>query len=249
MIDYRTFKKAPITEALIDIQVVLPEETTLEKLASFHELVKDSFPLKEERIIITGSFKASPGNLPTPDISSESRIDGYRFRSPETNKIVQARLDGFTFNKLKPYENWDVFSAEARKLWNMYSELAKPIKVKRIALRYINRIEIPLPIKDFKEYILNAPEISPKLPQLLDHFFMRVAIPYHEIEATAVITETIDKQVTSQYLPIIFDIDVFKEHLYKIDDVDIWQDFEKLRKLKNDIFFNSLTDIAKEMFK
>jgi DNA repair protein RadC len=38
--DYPTFRKAPITEALIDIRAVLPEETTLEKLASYHELVK-----------------------------------------------------------------------------------------------------------------------------------------------------------------------------------------------------------------
>lgn len=248
MTDYPIYRKAPITEALIDIRAELAEETTLEKLASFHELVKDRFPQKEERILITSSFKVSLGN-PLISDTSGSKIDGYRFRSPETNKIVQVRLDGFTFNKLKPYESWDVFSAEAKELWNMYSGLAQPIKVTRLALRYINRIEIPLPIKDFREYILNAPDISPNLPQSLNHFFMRVVIPYHEVEATAVITVTMDEQVNPQQVPIIFDIDVFKGRSYKSDDADIWQDLEKLRNLKNEIFFDSLTDIAKEMFK
>lgn len=248
MTDYPIFKKAPITEALLDIRTILPEETSLEKLASFHDLIKDRFPQKEEKILLTHSFKVSPGNPPISDTSG-SRIDGYRFRSLETNKIVQARLDGFTFNKLKPYENWDVFCKEAKELWMMYLELAQPLKVTRIAVRYINRIEVPLPIKDFKEYILNAPDISPELPQALSHFFMRVVIPYQEVEANAVITETMDEQINPQQLPIIFDIDVFKERIYKIDASDIWVDLEKLRDLKNEIFFNSLTDIAKEMFK
>ena len=163
--------------------------------------------------------------------------------------MVQSRIDGFAFNKLKPYENWDLFRSEGRILWELYSEIVNPVKVIRIGLRYINRIEVPLPFKDFSEYLLTNPQIAPNLPQAVSHFFMRLEVPNPDIEATAIITQTMDKPTTAQRLPLILDIDVFRitEYLGKAENM--WEDFEKLRDFKNDIFFNSVTEKAKELFR
>ena len=150
---------------------------------------------------------------------------------------------------MKPYESWDTFRSEARKLWEIYFQLTNPVKITRIALRYINRIEIPLPFKDFKEYILTTPEISPKLPQALEHFFMQLVVPNPDIPATAVITQTMEKPTENQILPLILDIEVFLQTSYLENKAEIWDEFEKLRIFKNDIFFDSITDKAKELFK
>lgn len=247
MNEYTVFPNAPITEALLDIRVELPEDVTLAKLEIFHGFVKERFPEKQERVSFTAGFKLSPAG---PEVLPTSgRPDGYLFRSPNEKKIVQARLDGFTFNKLKPYENWKVFRSEARELWNFYFQITNPIKITRIALRYINLIEIPLPMKNFKEYILTLPEIAPKLPQALAHFFIQLVIPNPDIEATAIITQTIGNSPNSQRLPLILDIDVFREVIYIDNKVEMWDEFEKLRTLKNDIFFNSITEKTKELFK
>lgn len=133
-------------------------------------------------------------------------------------------------------------------MWNTYVQTVKPIKAVRIALRYINRIMIPLPIDSFKEYILTTPEIAPDLPQGLSQFFMRLIIPDSEINAIAVITQTMEEP-KGGYLPYIFDIDVFKEQAYDVAGTEMWNDFEKLRMFKNGIFFKSTTDKAKELFK
>ena len=53
----------------------------------------------------------------------------------------------------------------------------------------------------------------------------------------------------NQKLPLIFDIDVWKLTNYKSDDEEMWKEFEKLRKFKNDVFFNSITEKTKELFK
>jgi len=124
----------------------------------------------------------------------------------------------------------------------------KPSKITRIALRYINRIEVPLPFGDFKEYILTNPEIAPKLPQSLDHFYMQLVVQKPEILARAVITQTMETPTEKNLLPLVLDIDVFKEALYT-DEKTMWDDIEKLRTFKNDIFFDSVTDKAKELFK
>lgn len=173
--------------------------------------------------------------------------DGFLFESPQEKKIVQARLDGFSFNKLKPYENWKTFYKEAREFWDLYRTITKPEKIIRIALRYINRIEIPLPIKDFRDYILTVPEVAPTLPQGLAHFFMRLLIPNEKIKATTAITETMELMNSGKTLAIIFDIDTWKETEYLLDSKEIWKDFQKLRTIKNQIFFESITDKTKEL--
>ncbi|MBI5409315.1 MAG: TIGR04255 family protein [Nitrospirae bacterium] len=248
MTEYTVFPNAPITEALLDIRAELASEVNIERLDSFHELIKERFPEKKQRISTAVGFRLSSEGT-TITLPSSGGPDGFFFRSPRENKIVQARLDGFTFNKLKPYEDWNKFSSEARSLWDFYLKQFNPKKIIRIALRYINRIEVPLPIKDFSEYILTNPEVAPKLSQSVSHFFMQIALPNPGIQASAMITQTMEPPTENQILPLIFDIDVFKEKIYIDNKEEIWGDFENLHVFKNEIFFNSITDKTKELFK
>ena len=248
MSEYTVFPNAPITEALIDIRVELPNEVDIKQIETFHDNIKERFPEKKQRRSVEVKIPLPPEST-SLTLPVSGRPDGYFFRSLNENKIVQARLDGFTFNKLKPYEDWKTFRSEAHMLWDMYSKQFGPKKITRIALRYINRIEVPLPIKDFNEYILTNPEVAPKLPQSLSHFFMQIVMPNPEIEANAIITETMEPPTENQRLPLILDIDVFKEKIYAANKEEIWNDFEKLRAFKNDIFFNSITDKTQELFK
>jgi uncharacterized protein (TIGR04255 family) len=249
MSDSIHFPNAPIVEAVLDIRANLPKEIDLGVLALFQDKIKKEFPARREQFSWKFDFKVNPGNLPESQQPKGGTI-GYLFDSSDKKKIVQARLDGFTFNKLKPYANWESFSAEAKKLWQHYIEIAKPINVSRIALRYINRIEIPLPFNNFKDYILTTPEIAPGIPNGLSEFFMRLVIPNKEIEATAIITETIDKiDDKTNKLPLIFDIDVYKAKSFEPLSDNIWIEMEDLRVFKNEIFLKSLTDKKKELFK
>lgn len=246
--EYPVFANAPITEALLDIRVELPKDIDLNKIATFHNSIKDRFSEKKERIHFEASFKIAQGEPPTTT-PAFSEPDGYLFRSPNENKIVQARLDGFTFNKLKPYEEWKLFYADARELWDLYFKITTPVRITRIALRYINRIEIPLPMENFKEYIKTIPEIAPDLPQGLERFFMQLVIPNDEIQSTAIINQTVEPPTPTQKLPLIFDIDVWKFINYTANIEEMWKEFEKLRAFKNNIFFKSITKKAEGLFK
>jgi uncharacterized protein (TIGR04255 family) len=244
--NYEIFPNAPITEALLDIKVQLQEGVTLDDLKELHPKLKARFPEINEQRVFSAQLKVGK----EPAYSSGPNLAlGYLFRSQEEKKVVQYRLNGFTFNKLKPYGSWSALKSEAKELWEPYLEKVKPIKILRIALRYINRIEAPLPMKHFNEYILTNPEIAPKLPQQVSHFLMRIELPNEEIPATAMITMTMERPGKSKKLPLIFDIDVFHQVEYKKNTDKIWNDFEELRNFKNDIFFNSITDKTKELFR
>jgi uncharacterized protein (TIGR04255 family) len=69
-----------------------------------------------------------------------------------------------------------------------------------------------------------------------------------EIFAKAIIIQTMENPANNK-LPIIFDINVFREATLKFNKTEIWGEFEKLHVFKNDIFLNSLTKKSKELFK
>ena len=217
-------------------------------LLSFQNEISDKFPIKKDRHKWQGGFKFAEGAQPAM-VDTLHEIDGYLFNSSTGNKIVQARMDGFTFNKLKPYTRWEEFSAEALSLWKLYIKIARPEMITRLALRYINRIEIPLPMNEFNEYVLTYPEVGPNIPKGISDYLFRLVIPNMNAGSNAVITQSIDKsRPLTERLPLIFDIDVFK-NVKLSPQHDIMEIMNELRNFKNQIFLNSLTDKTKELFK
>lgn len=242
------FNNPPITEAVFDVRVILPQETDLEILQSFQSVIKDRFPIKKDKRKIQSVFRFEPGMQPSV-INPKDEVYGYMFYSSDQKKVVQSRMDGFTFNRLRPYSNWEDFSAEALSLLDHYKNIAKPTKIIRLSLRYINRIELPLPFTDFKEYVLTIPELSSDMGFGISKFFMQLFIPNPEIKAIATLTEMIEEENSKNgTLPFIFDIDVAKDVSIDPDSKSIAEIMNGLRAFKNKIFLDSLTDKAKSLF-
>lgn len=246
MAEYQILPKAPITEALIDIRIKVRDDLKVEQLESIYNLISGQYPDKKARHKWESKFEFKKGE---PPVSSGSEtIDGYVFTSTDQKQIFQARLDGFTFSRLKPYETWDHLRSEAHKLWLKYKEITSP-EITRVALRFINKIEIPVQdVKEFNEYLIAAPIVPTGLPQGVSSFLTRVVIHESEIDAVAIITQALEKIVNPNFIPIILDIDVFKQKSEGINEEDAWDTLEKLRHFKNKIFFESITEKAKEIF-
>jgi uncharacterized protein (TIGR04255 family) len=238
---------APITEAVLDIQVQLPANARLGHLEAMHRDIRDRYPNRRTRHRLEVNIKLE-GEMP---IATPPKEDGYLFQSRDGKRIVQARLDGFSFNQLKPYDTWEALRDEAKQLWARYVDIARPEIVKRIALRYINRMDLPLPFTDFSDYVRIAPEIAPGIPQGVQNFFLRLEIPYPS-GALAIVTETLQPPADpaqARTLPLILDIDVIRIEDSNAPFVDIWEKFEELRKIKNDIFFSTIKPRAEELFR
>jgi uncharacterized protein (TIGR04255 family) len=249
MSDPEVFPRAPITEAVLDIRVQPKPNLNLAELGSVHENIRELFPEKQGITAWEAGFEFNRRDARSLAQASAKPI-GFLFRSADQTKVVQVTESGFTFNKLKPYEHWSALRDEARRLWDEYNKIAQPVMVTRVALRYINRIELPMPFADFKEYILTVPEVAPGIPQALDQFVLQLQIAYSDAAALAVINLTMDRsEPIVDKLPIIFDIDVFRESDHDPLSDEIWQSLETLRVLKNEIFFHSLTDKARELFR
>jgi uncharacterized protein (TIGR04255 family) len=249
--DWPPFRQPPIQEALLIIKVVLKEAVNMQRLGSFQEIVRDRFPSRRLRTL---SKRPELHSAPERTAPESPETVGYVFTSPEGDRVVQVRLDGFAFNKLKPYENWAAFRAEAAELWELYKRIVQPEEVTGLTLRYINRIEVPFddpntPRVDLEEYLRTAPVIAPELPQSLSTFFLRLVLPRLEDRAVATVIQAIERTSTpTHFMPLLFDIQVARSDHFPLDSSDIWLVFERLREIKNEIFFYSLTEKARKLF-
>ena len=242
---YPTLTKAPITEAVLDIRVKVREDVQLDHFNALYEKVSGQYPDKKERHKWEGKLEFKKGASPLS--TAAEAIDGYMYYSADQTQILQARMDGFTFSRLKPYETWEGFRDEAYKLWQLYKDIVSP-EITRVALRYINKLEIPLPMSDFSDYLTSAPVVPDGLPQGVSSYLTRLVIHEPEIDASAIITQALEQIVNPKILPLILDIDVFRQKSEGIKEDDAWSILEQLRHFKNEIFFKSITKKSEELF-
>lgn len=232
---------APITEAMIDFRVRLPGAFEILRLKEAHPQLSADYPNIEEQ------FEQRLGQPPKLTVRSQD-VGGYRFRSGDNKSIVQFRRNGFTFNRLKPYPSWDQVFPEACRLWNIYSTVAHPEEISRIAVRFINRVQLPLPNLEFSDYLTAPPPLPQGIPQSLSGFLTQVVIQDPETKLAANIVQALEPALNEQYVSMILDIDVYQRDVSQLTLEAVLGQFAKLREMKNRIFFGSLTEKALALY-
>jgi uncharacterized protein (TIGR04255 family) len=203
--------------------------------------IKADYPIRAE--VQEAKFQLGPA----ANTSSAQRHIGYKLDSQDDKQITQVRLDTFVFSRLAPYDRWETFHAEARRLWQIYSGLFTP-KIKRVGVRYINRIDIPSSIPggvDLDDYFLTAPKITPALPQSMSNYFMRLQIPMSN-GVTLVITQTGVPPPDQAFVSSLLDIDVSVQG-EKLDESSAWERINSLRDVKNMVFESCITNRVREL--
>lgn len=248
MAKQRHLKNAPITEAMIDIRVKLPKGFQAREFSGLRERLSEGYPKVNERHVLRGHHEIKDGH-PIAHPIEDLGVQGYFFKNSDETNIVQFRIDGFTFNRLKPYTKWEDILKKAQELWPLYYEITTPEAITRLAVRYINHLRIPIPFDDFSEYLTAPPNIPEELPQAVISFLNRVTIYDSTNDIAANITQSLENiPQSNNFIILILDIDVFKQKDFLLDNQKIWDTFEMLHEMKNSIFFNSLTEKAVRLF-
>ena len=233
------YSKAPITEATIDLWIAPSEDFTLPRLEAFQSLI-DGYLDKQN--LHFDEFLIQPEPHTT---AHRSQQFGYRFINSDKRRVIQARVNGFAFTLLAPYERWETFSAEAKQMWERFRTHLSPLVVTRFGLRYINRLDVPFSSIELKNYLTTVPEIAEGVPQVLQRYFMQLVLPMDELHATAIINQALVPPPVPDTTSIMFDIDLFRDTDIPQDEEGIWRAFDQLRDGKNQIFNASLTNVAK----
>jgi len=169
-------------------------------------MLKREYPVKRTRMEVSTEISAGP-HLAT---SAQQRPTGTLFIGRDERQIAQFRLDGFTFSRLAPYPEWESVREEALRLWRAYRVLAPDARVTRVAVRYVNRLKLPLPVGDLGDYLTLRPELPSEVGGI-SGFFVHLEIPQPDISAMLIINEAIAEPPTEQRLAVLLDFDLFRD--------------------------------------
>lgn len=241
----RHLQTDPIREAIIDFRVLGAESRSEKDFAAIKSALAQEFPKSDEKRRVEAKIEFR-GNKFVAD-SSDVGFHGLFLKTQDELTIAQFRPDGFTVNRLRPYPGWDTILPLALRLWDEYVTVAKPRAVTRIALRFINALEVPLlEGRDFSVYLAAPPAVPPELPQQLSAFNSRVTI----VESNDVrvhVLQSLEEAVVDR-MKMLLDIDAFKTGDITPDRDVIKTVLDHLRALKNRVFFSFLTETTVRVY-
>ena len=236
--------KAPIYEAIIDLRVSLSKSVTAKALLDAQSRIKSHYPRAEERHAWQGKFEVLGGAVASVDLG----VTGYVFRSEDNTQAVQFRLDGFPFSRLPPYQDWMAFRSEAYRVWELYRGAFSP-SVTRVAVRYINRLDIPLPIDNLTDYFSSVPNQPGADNFKTASFLNRVELLDPTTQVRAMLTQAQQAPTNPNVASFLVDIDVFKESPFDSDVEAAWRAVDEFREIKNRLFFALVKEKALELYK
>jgi uncharacterized protein (TIGR04255 family) len=240
MASVRHLRKAPITEAIVDFRIMPSGDFQPDSLLRASALVGPDYPkmhrpqAKEARV----DFREGTAAASVRDLG----FTGLWLQSQDEKTVAQFRPDGFTLNRLKPYTTWEQISAEALRLWAVYVDLTKPQTVTRLALRYINHLNLPGPVADLAPYIVEAPRLPGTTPGIITTFSSHLALEYPEGQMKANVLRVLETSIETTGPSLLFDIDVYRPGPIDPRGDVLREALLGLRDYKNRIFFEGLTE-------
>jgi uncharacterized protein (TIGR04255 family) len=248
------YSKAPITEAVIDLRITSSPGFSVEDLAPLREVVAERYPNQESEHVFFEQISLVETDLLRT--GGGHQLNGFRFASQDKRETFYARLDGFAFSIKAPYDRWESFRDEARGLWDLYCSVAGIESVTRVAIRYINRIDVPgaASIK-LEDYLRTYPEVSADWPEegLMSNFFMQMQLWQEDLGCWLVVNEAPDMPPAEGVMSIRLDFDLFREQFedpWRTDDDEaVWEFLERLHDRKNEIFEATITETTRRLIR
>lgn len=182
----RVFRKPPVLEALCEFRFT--SETLWDWVIPglVYERIRDEFPVREQQNVLQMQVGFTPEGV-TPN--AQSGVGQMQFWRPDRSAIVQVGPDHLSVNCLRPYPGWLQFKPLIERVLGHYQEAAEPSQLISIALRYINRIELP-PAAE-KRHIQEFTNVYPRIPddekQSWQSWAQRVEIVKPELNAIFVV--------------------------------------------------------------
>lgn len=248
MLQVPKLKNPPIIETVLDIDCELQPAFNIKEIekAARKALARD-YPKLRPIFFQDHKVEATPDKK--VKYSVEGGLQDFQFLSPDEKQIVQYRSQGFSFNRLAPYTSLQDYLPQIKKRWLQYAKIAKPVQVKSVRLRYINRILLPWSggNVNLDEYILNGPRLADPERLTLTGFLDQYSAIDREsgYQINSVLTV---QPAENDNLPIIFDNGVVATETGNVDWARIRKMIIGLRELNNHIFVKTLTEKCLNLF-
>jgi uncharacterized protein (TIGR04255 family) len=255
--DALTLARSPIIEAVVDIDCDLPAELQFADLETpARERFSDDYP-GFRRIFRPNSHQLVSAASP-PQLDVRAATDAFQLMSEVEPQLVQVRRGGFSFNRFRPYKDLDEYLPDIERTWKMFVDLVSPVVIRRIGLRFINRIELPRvgDIVNLNEYLALGSttlpdEVSLKFTSVLNEYSAVEDATENEVRVRLVVDEQ-EMLPWRREMPLPVILDIAGSHRGSADP-QVWENIgstiHSLRRMDNAIFRSSLTERCLNLFR
>ena len=240
----KRFKNPPIVEAIIAVTIQPLPESSLPTLANLSaDLATLGYALQNTMTQHALSFAIEQG---VSRASNRDEVTGYQFSSSNRRFAFQILRTGLIFSQIGHYESWELFTDEAKKIWDIYLGAIGTVSLVQYAVRYVNKIHIPLgePSEDYIRLHISVP---PDLPQAIFNPYLRLAFLLSEPNGVLTHQQGILPHEKDGFASTLLD----NEFLYPAHELapeSLWTAIDLVRTTKDYYFFKMLTDKMKETF-
>lgn len=250
MAEVRVLRTPPIVEALLDVRFSAPDSP---QDAGILKSLAGHICGEGCEVLQIGSVEAmvALSDLNTRNTVTFRGADGFIAVNKAVNRIVSVASQKLTVGQRAPYEGWDSIFANLQNAFSAFKEKVDPKTIVRISARFVNRIEIPFVENvDLGEYIEWSIGVPAALPWPTVEFNHRTVL--HDAEqalfAIVVMRDNPLQQRADNEAFVVVDIDVISQNEIACDFTKVSEVLEKVRSMKNRIFFGMVTEKALEKY-
>ena len=242
MKEWDNLQKPPVIVALFQIRYTL-NNIKLADFMRFDSELRKTLPLRTENVNAEIEFPNTTFNLGVSKITATSNasINLYIYLTNDQKRRIEISENAITFIDESPYLGWSHFKDNVQLYMSIISELLCSFEINRISIRYINRFvfsDFDNPLDYFKTLISSSEDSQ--LPYPLREYGFRLFMDIPNSDTTAIVNQRVT-DIRSSNHEYIFDIDVLNHQNIVFNVSTISSIMESLREVKNEIFFNNLT--------
>lgn len=241
-----TYKSPPITEAVIGITFSAPiKQSDIESvLKKFAASYPDSQTITTN--VVSVDFGTDQTNIPTTDVNKSI---GHRLSTSDMTEILLLLPTSFTISQLPPYQGWDTFQSRFIRDWNVLRRVTGFQTIKRVGVRYINRIDIPATksVFEYEKYL----NVYPKMPELLnplEAYAIQTVAHLKDINCQLKLSTANVPSPILDHGSFVIDQDISTEVNPPQSDKDLFDLLNKIRIQKNSIFEACISPHARKLF-
>lgn len=237
--DWPTLKNPPILLAVVELRFKLPDKFDISDLKKNDSDLLKQYPNRIDNL--TGNINIP---TPTPGLSTatvDSKQVGYTYTNKNKSRKIIISKESLVYAQEGDYQGWESFKGEWMEIIKHFIHRLNEIEIERLSVRFINRFSVKEMVSPLDYFNTSISAMDGIIKHPVDLYFYRyvMRIPDSKIHINVINSL---QEITDSSYSFIFDIDVLNNEHFVFDFDKISFLLEDLREIKNDIFFNNITE-------
>jgi len=251
MANRRQYKNPPLVEILTEFFFVPAEGIEWDSfiVPAFHRRIAAGFPTRKRLPAVGIEVRMSSGGdspefkplgLPTPR---------HRFISEDEKTLVQLGENLLVVNQLPPYYGWEKYRPRVVECFNLYVKLWKPTRVGRVAVHYINKIDLPEVEAGLEEYFNLLPTLPDfPLQPVVTNLSMSYEVPGSNFGDIMVVSMKQHSSANPDGMTFLFQWDYIASDGLPCDSEAQTEWLDQAHEYLYKVFMSTLTDKCRKLF-